>query len=186
MDQLLLTYLQASNESERQRHLDDLLLIYAMPVVRRTLRHRLGFSINRKRTNTHNADAQDLYQEIMIRIVQALDDLRRSSENGGIGDFRKYVARVAANVCRDFLRARSPARRRLKDNIRLVLTRHPDFAFWQAEGEYLCGFTVWQGSGKSPAWHPETPRLDEKIEEFRSTSYPREHPTRLPLSRVLS
>ena len=186
MDQLLLPYFQASDESERQHLLDDLLLIYAMPVVRRTLRQRLGFSINRKGTNPHNPDAQDLYQETMIRIVQALDDLRRSSENGGIGDFRKYVAGVAGNVCRDYLRTRSPARRRLKDNIRLVLTRHPDFALWQTEGDYVCGFSVWRERGAPPPWSQKTSALAEKIEEFRDTTYAREQPSRLPLPKILS
>src|SRR5207249_4511895 len=36
MDQLLLPYLQATDESERERHLDELLLFLAEPVIRRT------------------------------------------------------------------------------------------------------------------------------------------------------
>jgi hypothetical protein len=43
MDQLLLPYLQASDESERERHLDELLVVYATPVVRRILSLKLGF-----------------------------------------------------------------------------------------------------------------------------------------------
>ncbi len=186
MDLLLRPYLEVTDESARQQHLDELLMVHAAPVVRRTLRQRLGFSISRKGTNPHNPDAQDLYQETMIRIVQALDDLRRSSENRGIDDFRKYVAGVAGNVCRDYLRARSPARRRLKDNIRLVLTRHPDFALWQAEGDYLSGFSRWRERGAPPPWSQKTSALAEKIEEFRSTTYSREQPWRLPLPKILS
>src|SRR5439155_14060203 len=115
-----------------------------------------GFSIDLKGTNPYNPDAQDLNQETMIRIVQALDDLRRSSENEGIDDIRKYVAGVAGNVCRDYLRARSPARRRLKDNIRLVLTRHPDFALWQVEGDYLGGFSLSRERDAPPPWSNKT------------------------------
>jgi RNA polymerase sigma factor (sigma-70 family) len=185
MDQLLLPYLQASNESERQQRLDELLMVHAAPVVRQALRRRLGFYVDQRGTNPHNQDAEDLYQEIMSRIVQALDDLRPSPENG-IDDFRKYVAGVAGNVCRDYLRARSPARRRLKDNIRLVLTRHPDFALRQAEGEYLCGFSVWRERGEPPAWSQKTSALTEKIEEFRAAIYEREQPSRLPLAKILS
>jgi RNA polymerase sigma factor (sigma-70 family) len=185
MDQLLHTYLHAPNDLDAQDRLDELLSLHAALVVRRTLRQRLGFSIDRKGTNPHNPDAQDLYQETMIRIVQALNDLRRSSESGGIGDFRKYVSKVTANVCRDYLRARSPARRRLKDNIRLVLTRHPDFALWQAKGDYLCGLSVWRENSSSPrtleGW-----TKPEKIEEFRSSTYARENPSQLPLPKILS
>jgi len=185
MDQLLHTYLHAPNDVDAQDRLDELLSLHAAPVVRRTLRQRLGFSINRKGINPHNPDAQDLYQEAMIRIVQAVNDLRRASENEGIGDFRKYVSRVTANVCRDYLRARSPARRRLKDNIRLVLTRHSDFALWQAKGDYLCGFSVWKENASSSrtleGW-----TKPEKIEEFRSSTYARENPSQLPLPKILS
>lgn len=186
MDQLLLLYLQASDELERQHRLDDLLMVHAAPVVRRTLRQRLSFSIDRKGANPHNPDAQDLYQEAMIRIVQALNDLRRSSESGGIGDFRKYVSKVTANVCRDYLRARSPARRRLKDNIRLVLTRHRDFALWQAKVDYFCGFSVWREKSSSPLKTSEAWTGSEKIEEFRFSTYPRENPSQLPLPKILS
>jgi len=186
MDQLLQPYLHAPNDTVAQDRLDELLILHAAPALRRTLRQRLGFSINRKGTNPHNPDAQDLYQEIMIRIVQALNDLRRSPEKDGISDFRKYVSRVAGNVCRDYLRARSPARRRLKDNIRLVLTRHPDFALWQAEGDYLCGFSLWRESGEHASWSHKTSMLAEKLEEFRYATYAREQPSRLPLPKILS
>jgi len=186
MDQLLLPYLSATDESERQQHLDELLLVHVASVVRRTLRQRLGFSIDRQGTNPHNPDAQDLYQEAMIRIVQALNDLRRSSETGGIGDFRKYVSKVTANVCRDYLRARSPARRRLKDNIRLLLTRHPDFTLWQVKGDYLCGFSVWREKSSSLLKSFEAWTGPEKSEEFRSSTYARENPSQLPLPKILS
>ncbi len=59
MDQLLLPYLQASNESERQQHLDELLLVHAAPIVRQALRQRLGFYVDQRGLNPHNQDAQD-------------------------------------------------------------------------------------------------------------------------------
>ena len=120
MDALLLPYLEATDESERQ-HLDELLLLHAAPIVRVTLRHRLGFSVSHTGTNPYNQGAQDLYQDIMLRIVQALNDLKSSPENRGIIDFRKYVRLVATNVCRDYLRSRSPARRRFRSAWRYTL-----------------------------------------------------------------
>jgi len=122
----------------------------------------------------------------MLRIVQALNDLKSSPESRRINDFRKYVRLVATNVCRDYLRSRSPARRRLKDNIRLLLARHPDFALWQTKGEYVCGFAVWREGGTLQPWQRQDQMLDEEIEAFRSATYPRQHPTQLPVSRVLS
>ncbi len=81
MDALLLPYLGATDESERQQHLDELLLLHAAPIVRVTLRHRLGLSVSHTGTNPYNQRAQDLYQDIMLRIVQALNDLKSSPEN---------------------------------------------------------------------------------------------------------
>ena len=75
MDQLLLPYLQAIDESERQRHLDELLLVYSAPIVRQALRRRLGFYVNQLGINPHNHDAEDLYQEIMTKILQTLHDI---------------------------------------------------------------------------------------------------------------
>ncbi len=79
MDQLLLPYLQATEESERQRHLDELLLVHAAPVVRQALRRRLGFYVNQLGINPHNQNAEDLYQEIMTKILQTLHDLETSA-----------------------------------------------------------------------------------------------------------
>jgi hypothetical protein len=61
MDQLLLPYLQATDESERQQHLDELLMVRAAPVVRQALRRRLGFYVDQRGINPHNKDAEDNY-----------------------------------------------------------------------------------------------------------------------------
>ena len=185
MDTVLLPFLQANAESERQQHLDELLMLHAAPIVRVTLRHRLGFSVSQTGTNPYNQGAQDLYQDIMLRIVQALNDLKSSPEKREIKDFRKYVRLVATNVSRDYLRSKSPARRRLKDNIRLLLNRHPDFAVWQTKGKLVCGFAVWQEGGVLQPWQRQGQILDEEIEAFRSARYPRQPPTRLTVSKVL-
>ena len=67
MDQLLLPYLQASDESERRQHLDHLLLVHAAPVVRQALRRRLGFYVDQRGINPRNQHAEDLYQQIIPR-----------------------------------------------------------------------------------------------------------------------
>ena len=73
----------------------------------------------------------------------------------------------------------------MKDNIRLVLTRHPDFALWQAKGDYLCGFSEWRENSSSSRTLEDWTK-PEKIEEFRSSTYAHENPSQLPLPRILS
>ena len=61
MDQLLLSYIQASDESERQHHLDEVLLAYAVPEVRLTVRLRLSFFVDSRGKSPHSQDAEDLF-----------------------------------------------------------------------------------------------------------------------------
>ena len=186
MDQLLLPYLQASNESERQQHLDELLLVHAAPVVRQALRRRLGFHVDQRGLNPHNQDAQDLYQEIMSKIVQALHDLRSSAAKADIQNLKQYVARVAANACNDVLRTKSPARARLKNNLRFLLTHHRDFAVWKTEGETLSGFAEWRDTSQSESSQRELFDLEGTIATFRSTRFRNENIKQVPLTRVVA
>src|SRR5262249_35710988 len=142
-------YLQASDESEGQQHLDEILMVHAAPVVRQALRRRLGFYVDQRGINPHNQDAEDLYQEIMAKVVQAVHDLRTPATKSDIQNLKQYVARIASNACNDVLRAKSPARARLKNNLRFLLTNHRDFAVWKMEGETLSGFAVWRDTSKS-------------------------------------
>ena len=67
--------------------------------------------------------------------------INREQMNAGIDHFRQYIIRVASNACHDFLRAKYPARARLKDSLRDLLERHPDFTIWKAnDGEIYASF----------------------------------------------
>ena len=78
MDHVLVPYLTAPDEEDRQRHLDELLTIRAAPLIRQVLRRRLGFYVSAQGTNENNQDAEDLYQEAMTRVVQVLHQLQSS------------------------------------------------------------------------------------------------------------
>src|SRR5216684_3269023 len=107
MDHVLLPYLQATEESEREQRLEELLLFHAIPEIRFILRQRLGFHVSQQEVNPHNQDAEDLYQEIIAKTVQILRDLSTSSPKPEIENFKQYVGRIATNVCINFIRAKS-------------------------------------------------------------------------------
>lgn len=186
MDQLLLPYLQASDESERQEHLDELLMVHAAPVVRQALRRRLGFYVDQRGVNPHNQDAEDLYQEIMAKIVQALHDLRNSSAPTDIQNLKQYVSRISSNACNDVLRTKSPARARLKNNLRFLLTHHRDFAIWKMEGETLSGFAAWRDTSRSLSSQKELFDIEERLPNFRTTRLRSENIKKVPLTRVVA
>lgn len=186
MDQLLLPYLQASDESERQQHLDELLLVHAAPIVRQNLRQRLGFYVDQRGLNPHNQNAQDLYQEIMSKIVQALHDLRSPAAKTQVRNLKQYVERIAANACNDVLRTKSPARARLKNNLRFLLTHHRYFAVWKIERETLAGFAAWRDTSQSESSQKQLFDLEGTIANFRSTRFPSEDIKQVPLTRVVA
>ena len=75
MDNVLVPYLTARGEQERQQHLDELVTIRAAPLIRQVLRRRLAFYVSAQGINGNNQDAEDLYQESMTRVVQVLHEL---------------------------------------------------------------------------------------------------------------
>ncbi|MGH9971492.1 MAG: RNA polymerase sigma factor [Pyrinomonadaceae bacterium] len=186
MDQLLLPYLEASDESERQECLDDLLMVHAAPVVRQALRRRLGFYVDQRGINPHNQDAEDLYQEIMSKIVQALHELKNPSAKTDIQNLKQYVARIASNACNDVLRTKSPSRARLKNNLRFLLTNHRDFAVWKIDGETLSGFAMWRDTSNSLSSQRELFDIEERLPGFRSTRFRNENIKQVPLATIVA
>jgi DNA-directed RNA polymerase specialized sigma24 family protein len=170
MDNVLVPYLTASGEQERQQHLDALVTVRAAPLIRQVLRRRLAFYVSAQGVNGNNQDAEDLYQESMTRLVQVLHQLYSASDIE-IDNFDLYVSRIASNTCTDFLRAKSPARTRLKGGLRHLFKRHEDLVSWEHDGEILCGFAHWRNTGKSAfsnqPWHD----LETKLESFQSLHF---------------
>jgi DNA-directed RNA polymerase specialized sigma24 family protein len=181
MDQLLLPYLQARDESKRQQHFEDLVVVYASPVVRHTLRQKLGFHVNQNGANPYNPDAEDLYHEIIGRIVELLTTL--PSSHAEIENFEQHVGRIASNVCIDYLRAKSPARTRLKYSLREVLSRKSEFMLWKSEEEFLCGLKAWSGK-QEPISSQRLAEIEGQLATFRTTRFGRENISRVPLTKL--
>ena len=185
MDNVLATYLNANDERERQQHLHELLTLRAAPLIRNVLLQRLGFYVSAQGVNENNRDAEDLYQEAMTRVVQELHQLQ-SSTGTEIENFELYVSRLAANICTDFLRAKSPARTRLKYRLRDLLKRHKDFGLWQHDGEMLCGFAPWRNTGKSAFSSQYQQDLETKLDSFNSLHFPEKDVRLAPMTQIVA
>jgi RNA polymerase sigma factor (sigma-70 family) len=183
MDNVLVQYLTARDEQERQQHLDELVTIRAAPLIRQVLRRRLAFYVSAQGVNGNNQDAEDLYQEAMTRVVQVLHQLHSASDHD-IDNFNLYVSRLASNTCTDFLRAKSPARTRLKDGLRHLLKRHKDLVSWEHDGEILCGFATWGNTGKSAFSDQPWQELETKLDSFRSLHFADEDVRFAPVSQI--
>ena len=184
MDELLLPYLKATDEQERARHEGQLLLLDAAPVVRKTLRLRLDFYIA-PQGNSSCRDAEDLFQDIMAKIVQILRDLHQFS-SPDIENFNRYVWVIASNACNDFLRAKSPARSRLKNNLRQVFSRHPKFCLVKIDGGIYCSFSSSPTERSPTAARQKLIDLEKNPRRFLSASVRGEEIDHPRLSRIAS
>ncbi|MDX2031251.1 MAG: sigma-70 family RNA polymerase sigma factor [Blastocatellia bacterium] len=151
MDRTLAAFLETRDTAERGRLLQELILEQAAPAVQQALRYRLRFYAAGGRPGAANPDAEDLYHDVLMKLVKALNQMH-SREGGGEGsegiseikDFRQYAMRVAVNSCNDYLRSKYPLRTRLKDKVRDTLERHREFVVWRSEqGELVCGLEGW-------------------------------------------
>src|ERR1043166_569264 len=173
MDNVLVPYLTADDARASNHHLEELLSIRASPIIRKALRGRLGLYVSAHGVNGSNQDAEDLYQEAMARVVQVLNQLQ-SSSGIEIENFDLYVSRIASNTCTDFLRAKSPARTRLKEGLRHLLKRHKELVSWDRDDEILCGFAPWRNTGKISFSDQTAQEIETKLESFRSLHFPDE------------
>jgi len=183
MDPLLQPYVTATDESERQRHLDELLIVYASPVVRQTLRQKLGLHVNQLGVNPYNPDAEDLYHEAIAKVIEVLTALPTGPRTE-IEDFEKYVARIAINACLAYIRAKSPARTRLKYSLREILSRKSEFTLLKSEEEFLCGLNEWPKERK-PISSQRLAEIESDLAIFRTTRFGSDDVTRVPLTKLI-
>lgn len=152
MDKTLLSFLQiwqagqADETTELSDLLERLILEEGAPIVRRTIRYRLHFYVTERGASPANPDAEDLYHDILARLVSALRRLVDEKRPPGIVDFRQYAQRVAINGCNDYLRTKYPQRTRLRDRLRDLLERQRELGLWREDdGRQICGWSEWKG-----------------------------------------
>jgi RNA polymerase sigma factor (sigma-70 family) len=156
--------------------------VYAAPVVRQTLRQKLGFYVNQLGINPYNPDAEDLYHEIFAKIIEVLRTLPESPRPQ-IDKFEHYVAGIAANACLDYMRAKSPSRTRLKYSIREILNRKSEFFVRKSEEGFVCGLKRWTNQQR-PISSQRLSEIELKLSTFRTIRFEGEDIVRVPLSKL--
>lgn len=176
-DVLLLPFLRAGGEAERERALALLVEEHASPVVRGVVKSKLRVSLNAGDGREENQDALELFGDVCADLVSELRGLLDAGARP-VTNFRSYVAGVAFNACYRHLRRKYPQRHSLKTRVRYLLTHHADFALWEAGGhEHLCGPAAWRGrAGRS---------FEDLTQHVRSTLDGIDA-QRLPLAEVLT
>lgn len=179
-DSILLALLQAADEAESQKLQEKLLLEHAAPIIRQILRLRLQGELGP--LHTRGLDADDLFNDVYVRLMERLRELRLQPD-GRIRNFLVYVARVTTNVCHDVLRAKKQNRHLLKHKLRNLCSRHPDFVVWKGENNvFFCGLTWWNEQAIPPQL--SEPVIEEWIARLRTETFAHQNPAVLPLSKL--
>jgi DNA-directed RNA polymerase specialized sigma24 family protein len=145
VDELLLPFINASDEAEAERQLSRLLTEQAEPTVARILRYKAGGARSLSRRADELAGAEDVRGEVMLQLVVRLRNFRADYSTRPIADFNAYVAAAAYNAYDRHISRMYPQRRRLKNGLRYLLTHRGGFALWQTtDGAWVCGFDRWR------------------------------------------
>jgi len=144
MDDLLLPFIEESDEEKADLCLTRLIDEQAAPIVREILGASLRIHFDVSGAGSKQ-DAGDLFNDIVVNLISRLRQIKRDPAQTGIADFRSYVAGTAYNACNLYLRQKFPRRSRLKNRLRYLLSHSPDFAIWTTgEAGLLCGVAQWQ------------------------------------------
>lgn len=87
----------------------------------------------------------DIHSTVILRILRRLRDVP-ASEAAAIESVDDFVATLTFNCVNDVLRDRYPARTRLKNRIRYILTRGGRLASWRSGNDIVAGFAAWRGA----------------------------------------
>lgn len=148
---------------------DELLLQlindHAEPVIKGVIRFKLRLSSYRE---TQRAEADDIYQEVLLQLLAQLQKFRQVPEAHPIADLRGMAAVIAHRTCARWMRRQFPERHALKNRLHYLLTRQRGFALWQnAEGQLVAGFAAWVDQRK-PAIRQLPESLSAHIRSSRS------------------
>jgi DNA-directed RNA polymerase specialized sigma24 family protein len=182
LDPALRAFVEAGDDVEVDRRLEALIEEQAAPLVRRIVARKLAGG----GPATSPDDLEDIVSDALLALVSRLQSLRQDPESEAIESLDDYTAVVAYNAFAHYLRGRDPARSRLKNRLRYVLTRGSRFGLWDTPDGLACGLARWRPAPASPAAAENLERLVSDPERWRRTTWPRPWTPYCPLSAVRS
>jgi RNA polymerase sigma factor (sigma-70 family) len=146
IDALLEPLLLEVSDERADELLSRLISAHAEPVIKGVIRYKLHLNSHRA---TQRAEADDLYQEVLLQLLARLRQFREQPAGHPIADVRGMAAVIAHRTCSGWMRRQFPERHALKNRLHYLLTRQRGFALWQGEdGRPVAGFAAWQGQKK--------------------------------------
>jgi len=152
IDQILLPFVQATDEAVSQHLLEQLVVDHAEPVIRNIVRHKLRVSAGFSSDSRSGEDAEEMRSEVMLQLLSRLGELKENPNERYINNFQGYVAAITYSAWHEHLRRKHPERHQLKNKLRYLLLHRDTFAVWEGEDrQLLCGLSGWANQKKTPS-----------------------------------
>lgn len=143
IDALLEPLLQAVTDEQADEIVSRLIAVDAEPVIKGVIRYKLHLNFHNA---AQRAEADDIYQEVLLQLLAELQQLRKQPDVHPIGDVRGLAAVISHRTCSRWMRQQFPERHALKNRLHYLLTHQRGFSLWQNETRKLvAGFAVWEG-----------------------------------------
>src|SRR3954464_5338234 len=143
IDTLLEPLLLEASDERSDELLFRLITLHAEPVIKGIIRYKLHLISHQA---DGRAEADDIYQEVLVQLLAELHQLRKQPDKHPITDVRGMAAIIAHRTCSRWMRRQFPERHALKNRLQYLLTRRRGLALWRNEdGKLMAGFAVWQG-----------------------------------------
>src|SRR5687767_10231947 len=96
IDTLLEPLLLAASDKQAEEFLLSLITVHAEPVIKGIIRYKLHLSFHQA---TQRAEAEDIYQEVLLQLLTELQQLRKQPDEHPITDMRGMAAVIAHRTC---------------------------------------------------------------------------------------
>ncbi len=187
MDELLLPFIQADNEIESNSLLEQLVCNHAQPLIQSIINYKLKTSNAHRSFNQDGQEAEDLSNEVTVRLVRALGECRTSPQERPIANLRSYVAVMAYNASDEYLRQKYPRRFSLKNKIKYILTHQSGLALWKDhKDEMVGGLALWQQAKKRGIAVSPLSQQQNELKEFLQKQFTGKSIEQVNLSDLLT
>ncbi len=163
LDPVLRPFVDATDDAEAERELERLMQQHAMPLASAIVARKLRTFGASTAARPGPRDREDVVADATVTLLERLRAARSGTETAPIEDFERYAAAVVHSACAHHIRQRYPARARLKNRLRYVLSTDARLAIWTGSGgEAVCGLAEWAGAA---AEHEDPAALADVVDK---------------------
>lgn len=116
------------------------------PLIRGMIRKRMRVSLSAGDSSRENQNALEMHGDIWVELYRKFRSDPASIRNPG-----SYVSAIVRNRFYDYVRERYPNRHSLANHLRYLLEEKPDYAIWEKDSEWWCGFSRWSSQSMERA-----------------------------------